>query len=344
MLRAASLAKLSYNMASPNPRVGCVVVKDGKIVGEGFHKEFGGVHAEINALAAAGKKAIGADLYVTLEPCSHYGKTPPCARAIIDAGVKRVFFAATDPNPLVGGKGSAALRKAGITAINFSHEDAAALNAPYFKSVKKKMPFIILKLAVSSDGKISYGDGKRKAISCKESRDFSYLLRNEVDAILVGVNTVLKDDSRLLPKPLLGKMPLRVVLDSRLRIPVNARLLGKEAVIFHSTKMSGVMKNKSAQLSSKGARLFGFRCKNGFLNLKEILRKLNSLGVNILLVEGGAKVFSSFANQGLLDLALFFISPQKIGAKGKSAFAGVERKFSLLSAARIGKDVLVEAK
>jgi len=256
MMRAIELAKMAMNRTSPNPKVGCVIVKDGKIIAEGYHKKFGLAHAEVEALRKAGNGAKGADLYVSLEPCCHYGKTGPCTKAIIKAGIRNVFVAVKDPNPKVDGKGIAELKKAGIKVeAGLCRKDAELLNAPFFKGIKKKMPFVIAKIAISKDGKITYGNGKRKIISGKESRAFSYYFRNYVDAILVGANTVEKDDPKLLPKPLLGKKPLRVALDPELNIKRNAKMLGKEAVIFYSKKKKRKLKQKIKALGKK-AMLF----------------------------------------------------------------------------------------
>lgn len=342
MLRAIELAKTAMNKTSPNPKVGCVIVKGGKIIAEGYHKGYGKAHAEVEALRKAKGNAKGADLYVSLEPCCHYGKTGPCTKAIIKAGIRKVFVAVKDPNPKVNGRGIAELKKSGIKVeVGMCKKEAEALNAPFFKGIKKKMPFVIAKIAMSKDGKITYGNGKRKIISGKESHAFSYYFRNYVDAILVGANTVGKDDPRLLPKPLLGKKPLRIVLDPWLGIKSNAKMLGEEAVIFYSKKKKGKLK-KEIKILGKKARLFAVSEKNGKLNLKEVLRMLNGLGVNLLLVEGGAEVFSSFVNGGFADSIMVFVSPKKVG-EGKTVLDRLKRRIKIISASKLGKDILVDA-
>ena len=339
MRRAIKLATKALNNASPNPQVGCVLVEKGKIVAEGYHKKYGSAHAEATVLKKAGKKAKGADLYTILEPCCHYGKTPPCTKAIIEAGVKRVFVGIEDPNPKVNRKGVAELRKAGLdVVIGVAKEEVKALNLPYLKKVYEKKPFVILKLATSINGKISYGDGKRKIISGPESRAFSYNLRNRVDAILVGAKTAIKDNPKLWPKSLRGKKPLRVVLDSRLRISEKANLLGEGAVIFYNKKKAPP--SKIRRLSSK-ANLIPVRESKGKLSLNEILKHLNKLGVNVLLVEGGSEVFTSFMAADLYDLVLLFVSRKKI-VKGKSAFTDLKKKLSVVSVSELGNDFLFE--
>jgi diaminohydroxyphosphoribosylaminopyrimidine deaminase/5-amino-6-(5-phosphoribosylamino)uracil reductase len=339
MLRAIRLAASAYNCASPNPRVGCVIVKNGKVISEDLHKVYGGVHAEAGALRKAGKKARGSDLYVNLEPCSHHGKNPPCTDAIIRAGVKRVFAAIKDPNPKVNGKGIRQLRKAGIrVSAGLAEAEATALNAPYLKSAACMRPFVILKLAVSSDGMITYGDGRRKAVTSRQSRDFFCRFRNYTDAVLVGINTVMKDNPRLTARPLLGKNPLRIVLDSSLRIKDSSAVLGEGAVVFYSRKKGS---KAAIKRLSKRAKLIPVSERQGHLSLQAILDNLNRLGVTTLLVEGGAEVFSSFANSGLYDLAVLVVSGRKAG-RGKSAFSGVKRKFTPLSAGILGKDLVIE--
>lgn len=329
MRRALELAERGAGRVNPNPLVGAVVVKDGKIVGEGFHERFGGPHAEVVALEAAGGEASGADLYVTLEPCAHWGKTPPCVERIISAGVRRVFAAVRDPNPLVDGKGLAKLREAGLEVVEgLLEKEARKLNEPFFKFITTGRPFVVLKMALSLDGKAATRSGDSRWISNERSRELVHRLRNRYAAVLVGINTVLKDDPQLTVRLPGGRDPWRIVLDSRGRIPLEARVLNLASpapTVIATTEL--MPQEKEAALKRKGARVWRLRARDGRVDLEELLRKLGEEGLDSLLVEGGPTVAAGFLEwgspPGLVDKVVFFIAPRIIaGREAPSAIGG----------------------
>jgi len=320
MRRALELAKRGEGWTNPNPLVGAVIVKDGRIVGEGYHERFGGPHAEAVALEAAGEEAEGSDLYVNLEPCVHWGKTPPCVERIISAKVKRVIVATRDPNPLVNGKGIARLQEAGIeVALGILEEEAERLNEPFFKFITTGRPLVVLKLALSLDGKIATRSGDSKWISNERSRELVHRLRNRYMAVLVGINTVLKDDPRLTARleGLRTKDPLRVILDSRGRLPLEARVLNLDSeapTVVATTEL--MPKKKEEALLSRGAIVWRFAAQDDKVDLDELWKRLGEEGIDSLLVEGGATVATSFIEAGLVDKLIFFIAPKIIGGAG----------------------------
>jgi diaminohydroxyphosphoribosylaminopyrimidine deaminase/5-amino-6-(5-phosphoribosylamino)uracil reductase len=329
MRRALELAERGAGRVNPNPLVGAVVVKDGRIVGEGFHERFGGPHAEVLALDAAGEEARGADLYVTLEPCVHWGKTPPCVERIISSGIKRVFVAVRDPNPLVNGKGIATLREAGIAVTEGVLErEARKLNEPFFKFITTKRPFVVLKLALSLDGKVATRSGESRWISNERSRELVHQMRNRYAAVLVGVNTILRDDPQLTARAAGARDPWRIVLDSRGRIPLEAKVLslGSPApTVVATTEL--MPQEKERALISKGARVWRLRARDGRVDLEELLVRLGEEGLDSLLVEGGPTVAAGFLEAGLVDKVVFFIAPKIIGgeeAPGAVGGRGVE--------------------
>lgn len=299
-----ALASTAKGKTSPNPCVGAVVVKAGRIVGKGYHRYSGGPHAEVYALKQAGKKARGATLYVSLEPCRHYGKTPPCVDMIKKYGIRRVVAAMRDPNPINNGKGLAALRRYGIKVESgIMRKEARELNRPFIKYMEEKMPFVIVKAAQTLDGKIATKAGDSKWISNDVSRRFAHKLRSEADAVIVGANTVVKDDP-LLTARINGrktKQPLRVVLAGKKGIPKSSRVLhsrGGEALVIMPDK------------------------KTGKVDLKGLLRKLAGRGVMSVLIEGGGEVIASAFGQKVVDKVYFFIAPKISG--GRDAKTSVE--------------------
>ena len=314
---AYGLAEKARGRTSPNPCVGAVLVKKGRILGTGFHEEAGKPHAEIIALAQAGRKARGATLYLTLEPCVHWGRTPPCIQSLIDAGLERVVISAVDPNPLVNGRGIAALKKAGIDVVSgLLEEKNAALNAAYAKYIVRKIPFVTLKAAMSLDGRIATATGDSKWISSPETREAMHLLRGENDAVLAGIGTVLRDDPRLTVRHALrpGKRVTRVVLDSRLRIPLDARILNRstkdKVIIF--TGLDAPAK-KRRDLEARSVVVIPVPGRAGRLNLGRVLKELGSREITALLVEGGRHVLSSFLDGGHADRLVLTVSPKLIG-------------------------------
>ena len=354
MDRALSLAKLALVHASPNPSVGAVIVKDGVIVGEGYTQPPGSSHAEVVALQQAGEKARGATMYVTLEPCCHHGRTPPCTKAIIEAGIAEVHLSIIDPNLQVCGRGKAELEAAGIKTHVGEHEEAAQeLNEAYIKFVATGLPFVLAKFAMSLDGKIATKTGDSKWISGEQSRRYVHSLRSQVGAIMVGVDTIIKDDPQLTARAgleggQLEKQPLRVVVDSTGRTPPSARVLhlpGK--TLIATTKEMEPAKAKV--LAQAGAEILKLPSKGGLVDLQELLQVLGKRQVISLMVEGGAAVFGSLFEQGLVDKVLAFIAPIIIGgeqAKNPVEGKGVERlsqatNLTGMKVVKVGSDVLV---
>lgn len=351
MRRALVLAK--RGKTSPNPMVGAIVVKDGKIVGEGYHRKAGEAHAEVVALEMAGKLAKGAELYVTLEPCSHFGRTPPCTKAIIASGIKSVVAAMVDPNPKVAGNGLAELEAAGIkTSVGLLEDKARKLNERFIKYITTGMPFVTLKLAMTLDGKIAAQSGDSKWISCADSRKMVHRLRERTDAILVGIGTVLADNPELTAR--IGNRksyPARVIADSRARIPVDAKILSQpkgETIIAVST---GAPENKLVKLKQAGARIIEVAGSNGQVDLSALMKELGRMQIASVLIEGGGNIAASALSAGIVDKILVFIAPKIVG--GKSAKTPVEGLGALsmtdalrlenMSVKKIGCDILVEA-
>jgi diaminohydroxyphosphoribosylaminopyrimidine deaminase/5-amino-6-(5-phosphoribosylamino)uracil reductase len=326
MRRTLELARQGCGWTNPNPLVGTVIVKEGRIVGEGYHERFGGPHAEICALNAAGEQAQGGDLYVNLEPCIHWGKTPPCVERIIAAGIKRVVLATRDPNPLVDGRGAAELRKAGVEVREgILEKEARKLNELFFKFITCGRPFVALKLAISLDGKIATKTGDSRWISNNRSRELAHQLRNRYSAVLVGIKTVLKDDPQLTAR--LGtvrtKDPLRVILDSRGRIPLGAKVLNpssEEPTLVATTEK--MPQEKERALVERGACVWRLSAADGRVNLDELLRRLGERGIDGLLVEGGANVAAAFLEAGLIDKVILFIAPRIVGGQEAPSAVG----------------------
>jgi diaminohydroxyphosphoribosylaminopyrimidine deaminase / 5-amino-6-(5-phosphoribosylamino)uracil reductase len=300
MKLALELAKKGLGDVEPNPAVGCAIVKDNKIIGKGWHKKFGGAHAEINALKNCKQSPAGATMYVTLEPCCHFGKTPPCTNAIIKAGIKKVIAAVKDPTGKVGGKGFQILKQAGIEVeTGICETEAEKLNAPFFKFAKTQKPWVIVKWAQSADGFLARTD-KNHWISNSASRKDVQKLRKKVQAILVGINTVIEDNPKLTVRPDNGRQPLRIVLGSRLKLPRNCNLLkpAKKSPVY----------------------IFNGR------NLNNVLTKLGQKNVQQLLVEGGAKVITSFLKSRLADEIIIYTSNEKLARNGKIKTSQIMKK------------------
>jgi diaminohydroxyphosphoribosylaminopyrimidine deaminase/5-amino-6-(5-phosphoribosylamino)uracil reductase len=318
MLLALKLAQKGTGSVEPNPAVGCVIVKNGRIIGQGWHKKFGGPHAEINALLDCVKKGIdpaGSTMYVTLEPCRHFGKTPPCTDAIIKAKISKVVAAAIDSSKHSNGKGLKQLKKAGIKVrTGLCENEVKVLNAPFFKFAVTGKPWIILKWAQSADGFMASKKGRW--ISNEKSRRNSQRLRRRADAILVGINTVVIDDPLLTARPpAKHKKLLRIVLDSFLKIPLNSKLvrtIDKSPLLIFTTKPD----KKKLILEKKGAEIIKTGGTNGKCNLKDIINKLSKRGIQQLLVEGGQKTITEFLKQKLADEIIVYTSGKKLGKNG----------------------------
>ncbi len=320
MRMALSLARKGLGSTSPNPMVGAVLVKSGKIVGKGYHKKAGSNHAEVVALLDAKDEARGSTLYVNLEPCVHFGKTPPCADALIEAGIKKVVVSMLDPNPQVNGRGLQKLRKAGIDVkMGILEDEARRLNEAFIVSMERKRPFFTLKAASSLDGKIATKTCDSKWISNEESRKYTDNLRSVSDGILVGINTVIADNPLLLPKMIKPKkIPVRIILDSKLRIPLACDVV-KTSEKYSTLIFTGEdsRADKEAKLKSMGIDVVRVpRDDNGRVSLKRVCDELYKRGISNVLIEGGGEINSAFMQEGLIDKIVFFYGSILIGGKG----------------------------
>lgn len=329
---------------SPNPLVGCVITKANKIIATGFHKKFGEAHAEINALKKAGKKAINAEIYVSLEPCTHFKgkKTPACAQAIIKSGIKKVFIALTDPNKKVKGKGIKQLKKAGIKVeTGLLKEKAEKINESFIKFQKTGQPFVTLKAAITLDGKIASKTFESKWISSEESRKKVHEMRSKTDAVLTGENTVLKDNPKLTARIKGGRNPLRVIVTSK-KIPSDYNVFVDSNFLIATTDKK-LFSEKKFQ-----GKILELKAKNNLVDLKKLLSELGKRNVSSLLVEGGSGIYSSFVKQKLADKLVLFIAPKILGS-GIPVFGGLgvkkpEKALELkcVSFSETGKDLLLE--
>jgi diaminohydroxyphosphoribosylaminopyrimidine deaminase/5-amino-6-(5-phosphoribosylamino)uracil reductase len=322
MRRALTLAERGRGYVEPNPLVGAVLVRDGHLVGEGWHQRFGEAHAEVHALAAAGMHARGATLYVTLEPCCHHGKTPPCTTAIIEAGTARVVAAMADPFPRVSGQGAALLRAAGmVVELGLCETDARHLNAPYLKLLGTGRPYVHAKWAMTLDGKIATRSGDSKWISGEGSRRKVHELRGRMDAIVVGIGTALADDPLLTARPPGPRTATRVVLDSRARLPLTAQL---STTARQAPTLVVVGKNADSArrqgLEAAGCKVL--QLPDECVSVAALLDELGRCRCTNLLVEGGAEVLGSFLDARAIDEAHVFVASKLVGGAGKSPFAG----------------------
>ena len=326
MLMALRLARRGIGSVEPNPAVGCVIVKGNQVIGKGWHRKFGGPHAEINALEDCGALGVGpegATMYVTLEPCCHYGKTPPCTDAILAAKLAKVVVAAIDPSEHARGKGIEKLRNAGIQVqAGVCETEAKLLNAPFIRFAATGRCWVILKWAQSIDGKMAWADktNERKWISNETSRKDAHKLRRRVQAILVGIETVLADDPLLTARPAKGRQLIRIVLDSKLRIPLDCNLLNtaKKVPVLILTGEEAVRSKPqiAEKIVQKGGKLLTYPDTEGRCNLYFLLDELSKRGVTQLLVEGGSKVITSFLKERLADEICIYIAPKILGAQG----------------------------
>jgi len=344
---ALNLAEKGKGYASPNPLVGAIIVKRGSIIGRGFHRKSGQEHAEIMALKNAGKKAKEGIMYVTLEPCSHWGKTPPCIEAIVEAGIREVVIGMKDPNPVIGGYQELKFR--GIkTRMGIMEKKCKKLNEAYIKWIKTKKPFVVVKAAMSLDGKIATRTGDSKYITGREARKFVHHLRTELDAIMVGANTVLKDNPLLTVRLVNGRNPIKVVVDSKLKIPLNANIVKNEPtkLIVATTKKAPRVKVK--KLQHKGVNVLTVKTKKGKVDLDDLMKELGKLDITSIMIEGGAELNAEAIRSGIADKLLFFISPGLIGdglaAIGDMGIKKVDKSIKLkhLNYRKIGRDILLE--
>lgn len=311
MKLALSLARKGEGKVSPNPMVGAVIVKNGKIVGSGYYRKFGETHAEVNALKQAGKRAQGGTMYLNLEPHSFYGKTPPCTDSIIKAGIKKVFCSMRDPNPKVNGKGIKRLRDEGIKVnLGLLEDEAKRLNEVYLKYMTTGIPFVILKVAQSLDGKIATPAGDSKWITSEDARDYVHRLRGRVDAVLVGSKTISKDDPEMTIHKQRGGNPLRMILTAKGDVPPDCRIIRDNK----DRKTVIVTSKLTPSLKGCGAEIWEIRKnKSGEVDLPEFLKKAGQQGIASILVEGGKETFTSFLKDRLVDKFYYFLSPKIIG-------------------------------
>ena len=352
MRAALRLARRAAGRTSPNPMVGAVVVRGGRIVGRGYHARAGDDHAEVVALRQAGDAARGATLYVNLEPCSHLGRTPPCARAVIEAGVGRVVAGMVDPNPAVAGRGVSALRDAGVRIeVPVREEECRRLNEAFVKHVTRGLPFVTLKLAASLDGRIAAASGDSRWVTGPAARKHVHRLRNEVDAVLVGSGTVLADDPQLTCRLPGGRDPWRVVLDRRLRTPLTAKLVRhprpEKTVLIAGNDVPAVRRKR---LEDLGVQVWSFPVSRGRISFRRVLRKLARAGVMSVMVEGGAVTAGRAIADKVVDKVLCFYAPKFIGAEGLPMIGdlGITRmrqcpRFEKPVVRRFGEDILVSA-
>ncbi len=355
MEQALSLAKLALGQASPNPAVGAVVVKEGVIIGQGYTQPPGSSHAEVIALKQAGKEAEGGVMYVTLEPCCHHGRTPPCTRTIISAGIREVHMAMLDPNPVVSGRGKDELQKAGIkTYLGEREEEAKEINEAYTKFITTGIPFVTAKFAVSLDGKIATKKGDSRWISAREARKYVHCLRYTTDAIMAGVNTMLADDPHLTTRCSGGrggtarKQPLRVIVDGEGRTPLTARVFKEPGKTLLALGRMATSEEKAA-FAKVGAEVLELPTAEGLVDLEGLLKALGEREITSVLVEGGGILFGSLFDYGLVDKVIAFTAPIIIGgAEAKTAVAGkgVDRVADSLRLERVrveklGDDLMV---
>lgn len=327
MRMALELAAKGAGYVSPNPMVGAVVVKDGRVVGQGYHQALGGPHAEVNAIDDAGEQARGAALYVTLEPCNHYGRTPPCTQKILNTGIRRVVVAVADPNPHVTGGGNAFLKSRGIEVICGVCEEAAArLNESFIKYMRTQRPFVVLKMAATLDGRIATRTGDARWVTGAEARRFVHQLRHAMDAIMVGVGTVRADDPELTTRLDEGRGvdPVRVVLDTHLSVSTGARMLNQlssaQTIIVCGPDAAEASKTR---LMDKGACIMEVPVKDGRIDLQILLERLGQRGLTSVLLEGGSRVAGSALKAGVVDKVHFFYAPKILGGDdGVPMFAG----------------------
>ena len=350
---AIEIAKKGAGKVSPNPMVGAVIVKNERILGAGFHEKFGSKHAEINAIEKVKENIEGATLFTNLEPCSHYGKTPPCVDRIISEKIKRIVIGTLDMNPLVSGKGVKKLKSAGIDVkVGVLENECIELNKFFFKYVTKKLPYVSLKAAQTIDGKIADKSGESSWISSLQSRKYVHSLRAKYDAVLVGKGTVEKDDPKLTVRLVEGRNPKRVILDANLDIKLSHRIFTKNndrnLIVITSKKNAG-KKRKINKLNSLGALVLFAKEESGEkVDLKSALRELYKIGIASVLVEGGSEVFTSFVKENLFDDMLMFISPRILGCGvpliGNLGIKNLQKsvKAKIGNVEKIGDDILLE--
>lgn len=352
MRRAIELAQKGVGHVNPNPLVGAVIVKDDRIIAEGYHAKYGDLHAERNAFAHLKEDAAGADMYVTLEPCCHYGKQPPCTQAIIEHGIKRVFVGSDDPNELVAGKGLRQLEAAGIEVVtHYLKEECDSLNDVFFHYITTKTPYVVMKYAMTLDGKTACHTGASKWVTGERARENVQEMRNKYTGIMVGVRTVIIDDPQLTCRIPGGRNPVRIICDSRLRTPLNSRIVATADQV--PTIIATVCKDteKIQQYLDKNVRVIVTAQKDGRVDLKDLMQKLGEQKIDSILLEGGGTLNYSALQAGIVQHVKAYIAPKLFGGDGSfSPVGGIGAddpakawKLSNVSCSRIGEDIVVEA-
>lgn len=346
MNQALALAEKGRSTVSPNPMVGCIIVKNGRIVGIGYHQKAGGPHAEVIALRRAGEKAKGATMYVTLEPCSHFGKTPPCSKAIIKAGIREVIIAQKDPNPKTRGlrelKDSKILVRIGVL-----EQEARKLNEVYSKFIVSKTPFVTLKLAVTLDGNIATSTGSSQYITSLASRTMVHRWRTQADGVMVGSNTLLQDNPRLTARHVKGKDPWKIVVDSEAKIPLSCNLMRHPNKLIIAIT-SRAKSKKVGILGKKGVTIILAEAKNKKVDLRKLIKELGKMSITSIMIEAGHGLATAAISQKIVDKVAIFVAPKiignGIGAIGDIGIRDISESRNLKDAAisRIGNDVLVE--
>ncbi|MFH1641718.1 MAG: bifunctional diaminohydroxyphosphoribosylaminopyrimidine deaminase/5-amino-6-(5-phosphoribosylamino)uracil reductase RibD [Nanoarchaeota archaeon] len=344
---ALKLAEKGRGNVSPNPAVGSLIVKRGSVVGKGYHKKCGCDHAEVVALKEAGKKAKGGILYVTLEPCSHWGKTPPCTERIVEAGIREVIIGMLDPNPIVNSFEELKLR--GVkTKVGILGDECKKLNEPYIKWIKKKKPFVVVKAAMSLDGRIATKTGDSKYITGLGARKFVHQLRAEYDAVMIGSKTVIKDNPQLTVRLAKGENPVKIIVDSKLITPLTANVVKNEPAKLIIATSNKAPKAKIKKFQQKGVNVLTLNTKKGLIDLQKLMVELGRIEICSILVEGGAELNAEIIKSRIADKVLFFISPRFIGeglgALGDLGITKVDRSIKLkkLHYKEISRDILIE--
>lgn len=355
MRRAIELAKLGTGAVNPNPLVGAVIVKDGRIIGEGYHRKYGELHAERDAIAHLTEDAEGADMYVTLEPCCHYGKQPPCALAIIDHKIKRVFVGSDDPNKLVSGGGYKLLRDAGIEVITHVLKDECdGINDVFFHYIVNKTPYVVMKYAMTMDGKIATREGYSKWITGENARNHVQEQRNALSGIMAGIGTVLKDDPMLTCRIPGGRTPVRIICDTHGRIPVDSNIVKSadtvRTIIAVSDKWIDTSdgQEKANKLNDMGAEILAVPENDGHIDLKALMTELGALQIDGILLEGGGTLNESALKAGVVNEVDAYIAPKIFGGAGHSPVDGEgvslpdeAYRFRLAKTEQYGEDVLL---
>lgn len=349
---AISEAKKGMGFVNPNPMVGAVIVKDGEIISKDYHHRYGEFHAERNAILNCKEDMTGAEIYVTLEPCCHHGKTPPCTQAIIDSGIKKVYIGSDDPNPLVAGKGASILREYGIEVVTgVLKEECDRLNKPFFHYITNQTPYVVMKYAMTADGKIASYTGKSKWISGEKSRLNVQKDRLRYTGIMAGINTILKDDPMLTCRLENGRNPVRIICDSNLRIPLDSNIMKTAKEIRTIIACTDeVMTTRFAAARKAGAEVLCIPSENGHVNLSKLMQKLGEMKIDSILLEGGGELNFSALNSGIVNHVQIYISPKILG--GKTAISPVggigfdspdtAAKLSDFEMTAIGEDILIE--